>query len=82
MEYALLVYLARDPGRVYTKDELLREVWGFRLPGSTRTLDSHASRLRRKLAEAGADGLVCATRGVGYRLAAASFRALLATRVA
>jgi DNA-binding response OmpR family regulator len=82
LEYALLVYLARDPGRVYTKDELLREVWGFRLPGSTRTLDSHASRLRRKLAEAGADGLVCATRGVGYRLAAASLRALPATRVA
>ena len=82
LEYALLVYLARDPGRVYTKDELLREVWGFRLPGSTRTLDSHASRLRRKLAESGADGLVCATRGVGYRLAAASIRALPATRVA
>lgn len=82
LEYELLVHLAREPGRVYTKDELLREVWGFRLPGSTRTLDSHASRLRRKLAQAGADGLVCATRGVGYRLAAASFRALPATRVA
>ncbi len=82
LEYALLVYLARDPVRVYTKDELLREVWGFRLPGSTRTLDSHASRLRRKLAHAGAEGLVCATHGVGYRLAAASFRALPATRVA
>lgn len=65
LEYALLVHLARDPARVYTKDELLREVWGFHLPGSTRTLDSHASRLRRKLAEAGATGLVCATRGVG-----------------
>lgn len=82
LEYALLVHLARDPARVYTKDELMREVWGFHLPGSTRTLDSHASRLRRKLAQAGADGLVCATRGVGYRLAAASFRALPATRVA
>jgi DNA-binding response OmpR family regulator len=82
LEYALLVHLAREPGRVYTKEELLREVWGFRLPGSTRTLDSHASRLRRKLAHAGAEGLVCATRGVGYRLAAASFRALPTTRVA
>jgi DNA-binding response OmpR family regulator len=82
LEYALLVHLARDPARVYTKDELLREVWGFHLPGSTRTLDCHASRLRRKLAEAGADGLVCATRGVGYRLAAASFRVLPAARVA
>lgn len=82
LEYALLVHLARDPARVYTKGELLREVWGFHLPGSTRTLDSHASRLRRKLAHAGADGLVCATRGVGYRLAAASFCALPTTCVA
>jgi DNA-binding response OmpR family regulator len=82
LEYALLVYLARDPARVYTKDELLREVWGLHVPGSTRTLDCHASRLRRKLAEAGADGLVCATRGVGYRLAATSFRVLPAARVA
>jgi DNA-binding response OmpR family regulator len=82
LEYALLVHLAREPGRVYTKHELMRDVWGFRSPGTTRTLDSHASRLRRKLAEAGADGLVCTTRGVGYRLAAASFRALPATSVA
>jgi DNA-binding response OmpR family regulator len=82
LEYALLVHLAREPGRVYTKHELMRDVWGFRSPGTTRTLDSHASRLRRALAAAGADGLVCTTRGVGYRLAAASFRALPATRVA
>jgi DNA-binding response OmpR family regulator len=82
LEYALLVHLARDPARVYTKHELMRDVWGFRSPGMTRTLDSHASRLRRALAAAGADGLVCTTRGVGYRLAAASFRVLPATRVA
>lgn len=69
LEYALLVHLARDPARVYTKDELLRDVWGFRCPGTTRTLDSHASRLRRALARAGAEGWVRATRGVGYRLA-------------
>lgn len=67
------MYLARDPVRVYTKDELMREVWGFRSPGATRTLDCHASQLRRKLAHAGADGLVCAMRGVGYRLAGDSF---------
>jgi DNA-binding response OmpR family regulator len=82
LEYALLVHLAREPGRVYTKHELMRDVWGFRSPGTTRTLDSHASRLRRALAAAGADGLVCTTRGVGYRLAAASFRGLPATSVA
>jgi len=82
LEYALLVHLARDPGRVYTKDELLREVWGFRSAGSTRTLDSHASRLRRALAGAGAEGWVRATRGVGYRLAPDALRALPETRVA
>ncbi len=82
LEYALLVHLARDPGRVYTKDELLREVWGFRSTGSTRTLDSHASRLRRALARAGAEGWVRATRGVGYRLAPNALRALPEKRVA
>ncbi len=74
LEYALLVHLARDPGRVYTKDDLLREVWGFRSAGSTRTLDPHASRLRRALARAGAEGWVRATRGVGYRLAPNALR--------
>src|SRR6185503_5653107 len=49
-EFALLHTLASDPIRVFTKEELLRDVWGFKLMGSTRTLDSHASRLRRKLA--------------------------------
>ncbi len=82
LEYALLVHLARDAGRVYTKDELLREVWGFRSAGSTRTLDSHASRLRRALARAGANGWVRATRGVGYRLAPNALGARPETRVA
>jgi DNA-binding response OmpR family regulator len=68
-EYALLVHLARDPGPVYTKGELLRDVWGYRSSGTTRTVHSHASRLRRALARAGAEGWVCSTRGVGYRLA-------------
>jgi DNA-binding response OmpR family regulator len=48
-EYELLVKLAPEPYRVFTKEELLREVWDFRSLGRTRTLDSHASRLRRKL---------------------------------
>ena len=53
-EYELLLKLMTDPTRVFTKEQLLREVWGFRSLGRTRTLDSHASRLRRKLAAAGA----------------------------
>ena len=66
-EYDLLVKLAGDPTRVFTKEELLREVWGFRSLGRTRTLDSHASRLRRKLSAAGGD-FVRNVWGVGYSL--------------
>ena len=67
-EYDLLLRLAGDPERVFTKDELLRDVWGFRSAGRTRTLDSHASRLRRKLTSAGGCGYVVNVWGVGYRL--------------
>jgi DNA-binding response OmpR family regulator len=67
-EYQLLVQLALEPSRVYTKEELLRGVWGFQSLGRTRTLDSHASRLRRKLALAGAEDCVLNVWGVGYRL--------------
>jgi DNA-binding response OmpR family regulator len=48
-EFALLRALAAEPTRVFGKEELLRDVWGFKSMGRTRTLDSHASRLRRKL---------------------------------
>ena len=67
-EYELLLKLASEPTRVFTKDELLREVWGFRSLGRTRTLDSHASRLRRKLTAAGEGPFVLNVWGVGYRL--------------
>jgi DNA-binding response OmpR family regulator len=67
-EYELLLKLMTDPTRVFTKEQLLREVWGFRSLGRTRTLDSHASRLRRKLAAAGAGPVVVNVWGVGYRL--------------
>jgi DNA-binding response OmpR family regulator len=69
-EFELLVKLATDPMRVFTKEELLRDVWGFVALGRTRTLDSHASRLRRKLALAGAEGCIVNVWGVGYRLLA------------
>jgi len=67
-EYELLLKLASEPKRVFTKEELLREVWGFRSIGKTRTLDSHASRLRRKLARGGGEPFVVNVWGVGYRL--------------
>jgi DNA-binding response OmpR family regulator/anti-sigma regulatory factor (Ser/Thr protein kinase) len=66
-EFALVRVLASDPTRVFTKDELLRTVWGFRARGSTRTLDSHACRLRNKLGRLG-DRFVVNVWGVGYRL--------------
>ena len=52
---------------MFTKEELLRDVWGFRSLGSTRTLDSHACRLRAKLRSHG-DQFVVNVWGVGYRL--------------
>lgn len=68
-EYELLLRLASEPDRVFTKAELLRDVWGYRVAGRTRTLDSHASRLRRKLREAWDEAeLVDNVWGVGYRL--------------
>jgi DNA-binding response OmpR family regulator len=68
MEFELLAELAREPARVFAKHELLRAVWGYRSSGSTRTLDSHASRLRRKLDQDGSGRWVINVRGVGYRL--------------
>jgi len=66
-EFALLRVLASDPTRVFAKEELLRTVWGFRAVGTTRTLDSHACRLRLKLSARG-DRFVINVWGVGYRL--------------
>jgi DNA-binding response OmpR family regulator len=68
-EFELAAKLASDPKRVFTKTELLRDVWGIRTTGiRTRTVDSHASRLRRKLEDAGARDVVVNDWGVGYRL--------------
>lgn len=66
-EFSLLRMLASDPTRVFSKEELLYGVWGYRGPYKTRTLDSHASRLRRKLdPEHGRFIVNCW--GIGYRL--------------
>jgi DNA-binding response OmpR family regulator len=66
-EFDLLLVLASDPYRVFTKEELMKAVWGWFGEG-TRTLESHAVRLRAKLATAGVKGLVVNVRSVGYRL--------------
>ena len=66
-EFALLQVLASDPTRVFTREELLRTVWGFRALCETRTLDSHACRLRNKLS-CEDTRFVVNVWGVGYRL--------------
>jgi DNA-binding winged helix-turn-helix (wHTH) protein len=66
-EFELLKCLAQQPGRVFTRQQLLTEVWGFDYYGVTRTVDVHVRRLRVKL---GADHeyLISTVRSVGYRL--------------
>lgn len=66
-EFGLLRALAVEPTRVFTREELLRGVWGFRVVCPTRTIDSHAHRLRKKLNARG-DRFVVNVWGVGYRL--------------
>jgi len=68
-EYELLRALIGDPTRVFTREELLRDVWGLSAQARTRTVDSHAFRLKRKLAAAEPGRrLVINVCGVGYRL--------------
>jgi DNA-binding response OmpR family regulator len=70
LEFALLARLGEQPARVHTKEALLRDIWGYQSAGATRTIDAHACRLRKKLLQAGASGLVVNHRGVGYALTA------------
>lgn len=65
-EFDLLAALARDPGVVWTRDDLLEGVWGTDFPGETRTVDVHVSALRARLAPDGP--AIEAVKGVGYRL--------------
>ncbi|HEY7010755.1 MAG TPA: winged helix-turn-helix domain-containing protein, partial [Jatrophihabitantaceae bacterium] len=59
----LLAYLMRRPGWVFTRDQLLSEVWGYSSPAGTRTVDVHIAQLRAKL---GAASPIRTVRGVGY----------------
>lgn len=68
LEFELLCQLASDPTRVFAKGELMNAVWGYTAPERTRTLDSHACRLRRKLNGDGDATYVANRWGHGYRL--------------
>jgi len=65
-EFELLKYLAQHPGRVFTRAQLLQEVWGYDYFGGTRTVDVHVRRLRAKLG-AEHEQLIGTVRNVGYR---------------
>lgn len=69
-EFALLAMLASEPSRVFSRQELLTRVWGFESEARTRTVDVHASRLRRKLAHP-REQFVINTWGEGYKLVTA-----------
>ena len=70
MEYELLRYLASQPGKVFSREKLLSEVWGYDYYGGARTVDVHIRRLRAKLGEEHAS-LITTVRSVGYRFGAA-----------
>lgn len=65
-EFKLLLYLAEHTGRVMKRELLLQDVWGYNFVGDTRTVDTHVTRLRNKLGEAG--DMIKTVRGFGYKL--------------
>jgi DNA-binding response OmpR family regulator len=67
-EFDLLAALAEDPGRLFTKRQLLSALWGYTDAAASRTLESHASRVRCKLRRVGAEGFIVSYRDIGYRL--------------
>ncbi|MFI0431676.1 MAG: winged-helix domain-containing protein [Candidatus Nanopelagicales bacterium] len=68
-EFELIKYLAQHPGRVFTRAQLLQEVWGYDYYGGTRTVDVHVRRLRAKLGPEH-EQLIGTVRNVGYRFVA------------
>lgn len=74
-EFELLKFLAQHPGRVFTRDQLLREVWGYDYFGGTRTVDVHVRRLRAKLG-AEYEGMIGTVRQVGYKFVQPAVRPL------
>ncbi len=69
LEFDLLFALARAPGRVFSRNDLIERVWGPDFGGVDRVVDVHVSNLRQKLASVGADALLVTVRGVGYKVA-------------
>jgi two-component system response regulator MtrA len=73
LEFDLLVALAKDPGRVFTRDALLSEVWGYRQTTDTRLVNVHVQRLRSKVEhDADRPEIIMTVRGVGYKAGGAA----------
>lgn len=72
MEYELLRFLASSPGKVFTREVLLNQVWGYEYYGGARTVDVHVRRLRAKIGEENAN-LIQTVRSVGYKFGPARF---------
>ncbi|BFH67157.1 DNA-binding response regulator [Paenibacillus dendritiformis] len=67
-EFELLAQLAAHPGRLFTRDQLLDQIWGADYAGDSRTIDVHIKRLRERLHEATDDFRIVTVRGLGYKL--------------
>jgi len=66
-EFDLLLYMARSPGRAFTRENLLENVWGYDFYGDLRTVDTHINRLRDKLTVEGLRQPIVTVWGVGYK---------------
>lgn len=66
-EFDLLWFLASHPRRVYSREQILEQVWGYEFPGDSRTVDTHVKRLREKLKGPGGRNCIATVWGKGYR---------------
>ncbi|MVO98100.1 response regulator [Paenibacillus sp. N10] len=71
-EFELLAQLASHPGRIFTREQLLRLIWGSDYEGDSRTIDVHIKRLRERFTDRGDDFVITTVRGLGYKLEALS----------
>jgi two-component system OmpR family response regulator len=67
-EFALLTYLMRSPGRVYSRTQIHEHVWNYGFDPGTNLVDVYIQRVRRKIGDSGRDSLIETVRGVGYRM--------------
>ncbi|MNN48426.1 Heme response regulator HssR [compost metagenome] len=67
-EFELLFQLASYPNRIFTREELIEQIWGYDFDGDERTVDVHIKRLRARFSDSNDDFVITTVRGVGYKL--------------